>query len=209
MFRGGALLCALIGGASAANAPPPPPAAQPMYLVKSDVCSFDVTGGAQQACSLGDTMLAGNTLRAGLVGSGSVAGLTDTSISPDYRATMAIAAGSHQGTFLLSVTCASTADCTPLVLSVNSSFLLHASKANPPPTLTLGWAVLTPYAPAVAKPPSRWKEPSYEASSAVSAALVLVSGAFLVWRYNNSQSDDDQGGGKESNNGRAYTTLRL
>jgi len=187
MLRSVALLC-FFAAASAASPPGPPT----QYVIASGACDLDYAGSKTQRCALDDVSLSGNTLRAGLVWSGSVRGDVPVEIGADERRAMRVGVGAVSNESLVSVSCTSQDTCSQLTLTVGDATLTR----NPKPSITLGWAVLS-----LTKPPAGPAEKSILVSLGFivmyvyTAVILLIGLAVAGIVYSRGSRNQNSGGG--------------
>ena len=196
-------LCATI-----ARSPPPlPPSVPTIYVAASGVCEFDYTkASSTQTCSIGDIPLSGNTLRAGLVWSGSVRGSVDVAVSASDRAAMRVNAGQYSDNNLISVASCATQDaCSPLTFTVSP----HTFKDSSQPSVNLGWVVLSQTAPPAPADDSGslWTSWKFILNYVAIAIFLLLSCAYSIPRLVGSSADD--GGGGKTNDKVRYRNMKL
>lgn len=155
--------------------PPGPPAIPALYVVNSGVCELDYAkDSATQTCSLGDTPLEGNMLRAGFVWSGSVRGSVDIGISAAEREQMRVSAGQYSDNSLVSISsCPKQDACAPLTFTVSQRTFKDAAQLS----VKLGWAILshTEPKPASDNSPSPWtSSPEFIGNYVAIGVIILV-----------------------------------
>ena len=168
---GAAVWCLIVGVAAAT---------QPLYLVNAGTCPFVAprgsTGVVTFNCTLGGTSMAGNTIRAGFVWSGSVRGHVDSRVTRDERKGMTVSIGDRraQQELLQYEDCVSNDACSPLSMSMDFSLSGKVS---------LGWAVLSTTKPKAEDTSLDWFGWKQDLNYAVAGLFALPASIYALYVF--------------------------
>lgn len=133
---------------------------------------------------MGNAVLVGNTIRAGLVWSGSLRGSVDTAVPAAQRKAMSVTVGSKTNTSLVEVVCAAQPACSPIKLSVGADTYNGGDGVAP---ITLAWAVFSTNVPPAPKWQGSWTGWKFDLNYAASG-LAVPAVAYALWVYFTTQT---------------------